>query len=169
MGFFPFGTDLGFRGWYIYGGDSFFSWRGRIGWLGEILRIFGSEEQRKRKKSNCNQGYPGMLFVTLGIFTHVRFFNVFVFEYLLYCWFCVDGKGHKLFWLILVAYLFASNLLWSFPLAWAHLKMWLYRLPSIFIIMPIGSLLVFSVLDHSSKFPGDCLLSIPYKPILLGR
>ena len=27
-----------------------------------ILRIFGSEEQRKRRKSNCNQGYPRYAF-----------------------------------------------------------------------------------------------------------
>ena len=88
--------------------------RARIGGWGEILRIFGGEGQRKRKKEQLQPRLSSLS----------------------------PSKNHE---------------------------MWLYRLPSIFIIMPIGSLLVFSVLDHSSKFPGDCLLSIPYEPILLGR
>ena len=137
--------------------------------LGGFWGFLGVKNRGNGKRAIATKAIQVCFSLLLEFWPMFDFSACLFFEYLLYCWFCVDGKGHKLFWLILVAYLFASNLLWSFPLAWAHLKMWLYRLPSIFIIMPIGSLLVFSVLDHSSKFPGDCLLSIPYKPILLGR
>ena len=48
-------------------------------------RIFCGEAQRKQKKSNCNQGRPGMLLITLEILAHIRFLRVFVYEYLMYC------------------------------------------------------------------------------------
>ena len=78
---------------WIVGGDSFFLVRGRIGaarirGLGEILRIFG-EAQKKREKTNCNQGCPGILLITLGILAH--FFCVFVYEYS----YIVDWCGRK--------------------------------------------------------------------------
>ena len=54
-----------------------------------IRRIFCGEAQRKQEKSNCNQGCPGILLVTLGILTH--FFCVFVYEYS----YIVDWCGRK--------------------------------------------------------------------------
>ena len=82
---------------WIVGGDSFFLVRGRIGvarirGLGEILRIFG-EAQKKREKTNCNQGCPGILLVTLGILAH---FFVYSFMNILILLIGVDGKGHKI-------------------------------------------------------------------------
>ena len=50
-----------------------------------IRGIFCGEAQRKQEKSNCNQGRPGMLLITLEILTHVRFLRVFVYDYLMYC------------------------------------------------------------------------------------
>ena len=55
-------------------------------WEQHALENFLGRRTKETEKSNCNQGYPGMFFfVTLGIFTHVRFSNVIVSEYLLYC------------------------------------------------------------------------------------
>ena len=53
-----------------------------------------------------------MLFITFGIFTHVWFFSVPVFEYSLYCWFWCGRKGATV-WFVeidLLAYLCCFNL-----------------------------------------------------------
>ena len=51
--------------------------------------FFGDRLEKKHKgigeESNCNQGCPGMLLVTFGILTHIRFLRAFVSEYLIYC------------------------------------------------------------------------------------
>ena len=47
--------------------------------------IFRRKMKDSQKPSHCNQGYPGMLLVTLGILTHIRFLRAFVPEYLIYC------------------------------------------------------------------------------------
>ena len=65
----------------------------KIHWVwrrGGIFRGRGDRLEEKHKgsgeKSNFNQGCLGMLLVTLGILTHIRFLRVFVSEYLIYCW-----------------------------------------------------------------------------------
>ena len=64
-----------------------------------------------------------MLFVTLGILTHVRFFSVFVFWIFIVLLILCGRKGPQIVLLILVVYLFLSLIcLWSSPLAWAHWK-----------------------------------------------
>ena len=99
----------------------------------------------------------------------VRFwiFNILLFG--------VDGKGHKLFRLILVAYLFASNPLWSFPLAWAHLKIMRCGFIGFLLFLLF---LFYDAYLFSPRFLcfGSFLqvswwlsISIPYEPILLGR
>ena len=56
----------------------------------EREEFLGREDRLKEKhkgigeNSNCNQGCPGMLLVTLGILTHIRFLRLFVSEYLIY-------------------------------------------------------------------------------------
>ena len=89
-----------------------------------------SEEQRKWEKSNCNQGYPGMLFVTLGIFTHVRFFSVFVFLNI-YCIidFVWTERATNCFVDIGCLFIFVPNLFVIFPISLSPLKnheMWFY-------------------------------------------
>ena len=78
------------------GGDPF--------WSGTHWRIFGGRRTEETEKSNCNQGYPGMLLVTLRILIHTRFVCVFD-SWIFNCCvdFCVDEKGHNLFcwdWLL---------------------------------------------------------------------
>ena len=107
---------------FIVGGDSFLV-RGRIGWLGEILRIFGSEEQRKRRKSNCNQGYLGKLFRYSWNFYPCSIFQRVCFWIFIVLLILCGRKGPQIVLLILVVYLFLSLIcLWSSPLAWAHWK-----------------------------------------------
>ena len=162
--FFLSGTDLGFRRWYIYvgelfwlsGGDSF--WAARIG---EFLR----EEKHKGigEESNCNQGCPGMLLVTLEIITRVRFLRVFSFQNIWRSVVWCGRKGPQIVLLILIAYLFASNLFMIFPTSLSPLKnheTWLYLiffLLFLFILSPLPRFSTIHVLNHSSWFPGGCL------------
>ena len=79
-------------------GESFFFYWGRRSFLEQhALEDFWGRRTEETEKSNCNQGYPGMLLVTLRILIHTRFFCVFD-SWIFNCPvdFCVDEKGHNL-------------------------------------------------------------------------
>ena len=95
------------------GGDSFWSSTYWNFWGLEERRFFDRREEKHKgigEESNCNQGCPGMILATLGILTHTWFFRVFdswIFNCLVD--FCVDEKGHNLFyWEWLVVCLFSQ-------------------------------------------------------------
>ena len=86
-----------------------------------------------------------MLFVTLGIFTHVRFFSVFVFWIFIVLLILCGRKGPQIVLLILVVYLFLSLicLFVIFPISLSPLKnheMWLYLILISRVCSPLASL-----------------------------
>ena len=132
------------------------SWR-------RISEDFWRKAQTKREKTNCNQGCPGMLLVTLEIITRVRFLRVFSFQNIWCSVVWCGRKGPQIVLLILIAYLFASNLFMIFPTSLSPLKnheTWLYLiffLLFLFILSPLPRFSTIHVLNHSSWFPGGCL------------
>ena len=97
-------------------GGSFFDWE---------RRFFDRLEEKHKgieEESNCNQGWPGMLLITLEILTHIRFLRVFVYEYLMYCWLMWTKRATSCFIDIGCSLMLSRICLWSFPLAWAHWK-----------------------------------------------
>ena len=136
-------------------GDSF--------WSSTHWRIFWRKSTEKPKRSDCNQGssrcVPGYTrdSFSCSISPCVRFW---MFSILLIG---VDAKRPQIVLLILIAYLFVSNLIRSTPQAWAHWKnheTWLYLiflLLFLFILSPFPRFSTIHVLNHSSWFPGGCL------------
>ena len=157
---FLLGTDLGLWGRrYICekrNSEGGWFFRGILGWS---LR----KSTQEREKGDCSQDCPGTLLVTLDVFIHIQSLHLVVSENSMYCWLvwtkratiCFDDIG-CLFVCLKPVVIFPTSLSPS-----KNHEMWLYRLSSIFIIFILWCLLVlssfFSVLDHSSKFPGDCL------------
>ena len=104
------------RFFWEQGKRSFFYWE---------KRFFDRLEEKHKgieEESNCNQGWPGMLLITLEILTHIRFLRVFVYEYLMYCWLMWTKRATSCFIDIGCSLMLSRICLWSFPLAWAHWK-----------------------------------------------
>ena len=79
-GIFPFRTDLGFRGWYIYVRKDV----GKEGRKFLGLPLWKSTQELER--GDCSQNYPGTLMVTLGVLIHIWFLHLVISEYSMHCW-----------------------------------------------------------------------------------